>query len=289
MRAYRAPTATVGCSSTVPPLVTDTSALAAMVFRNVRRSATSPRTSRRPARARSTRRGDSPVTASRRRTRQSLVRNHSVMPGRQPTAQLQGTGRPYAIGDSLIVTQLASPHVQRCERGVTSRARPGGDRNLYVLDERAPQRFPLGAGRSSGRFFRPASDSSRPHHQVVALPAAALVSPFPARQMALIPPNERLRRGRWYRRWVTRSSTTPLFMGADGTAAERARASDTLAARPPYQPVHIRLVSLGAICGPCCGTEADFPHLAQDLPRAPRRTPRKAHSEGFRLKACVSS
>ena len=126
--------------------------------------------------------GTSIVAALPRGTRQSLVRNHSVVPGRQPTTELHGTGRPYAMGDGLIVAQLASPHVQRCERGVTSRARPGGDRNLYVLDERAPQRFPLGAGRSSGAL-RPASDSSRPHHQVVALPAAA---------------SESATRGRWY-------------------------------------------------------------------------------------------
>jgi len=37
-------------------------------------------------------------------TRQPLVRNHPVMPGRQSTTELHGTRRPGAIGNGLIVT-----------------------------------------------------------------------------------------------------------------------------------------------------------------------------------------
>ena len=97
-----------------------------------------------------------------RRTRQPLVRNHPVMPGRQPTAELLGPGRAYAMGDGLIVTHDSFLFMYS-GAGAAQRAAPrcGGHRDSGCRcgwrsgREDARQRYPGRAPAVSARLLHP--------------------------------------------------------------------------------------------------------------------------------------
>ena len=111
---------------------------------------------------------------------------------------------------------------------------------------------PLGAGRSCGAL-RPASDSSRPHHQVVALPAAASERATGPPDGADPPEREASERSLVQTMGDALINDSSLHGCGWHSSREGARQRYPGRAPAPYQlECTIRLVSLGAICGPRC-------------------------------------